>query len=171
MSNLSVFYSPKFQWCPFTQHKVRVFCESFLWCCQPCLTSANGKLVLCSFEQCQFKASHTCFHMALYVSSLLRQWQTHFVPTHPPPPHCVLLLPLQIVKSSVSDTGEEILSSLCSKNAVVVSQWLLALTVFFVTFDNSFSCSYMEQMTIQDERQRLFKALLDCTHLKTFLQQ
>lgn len=78
--------------------------------------------------------------MALNVSSSLRQWHTHFVHTQPPTSHHVPLLPLQIVKSSVNDTGKEILLSLCFKNPVRVSQELLALTVLFVTFDNSFCC-------------------------------
>lgn len=46
--------------------------------------------------------------MALNVSSLLRRWHTHFVLSHPPPLHCVAHSWLQIVKSTVSDTGEEI---------------------------------------------------------------
>lgn len=45
--------------------------------------------------------------MTLNVSSLLRRWHTHFVLSHPPPLHCVARSWLQIVKSTVSDTGVE----------------------------------------------------------------
>lgn len=95
--------------------------------------------------------------MALNVSSLLRRWHSHFVLSHPPPLHCVAHLWLQIVKSTVSDTGEEIWcltvkhsngdSVAPNSDACLCHFWLQIC--FFVIFANYITIWKMMNITVK----------------------
>lgn len=103
-----------------------------------------GILLVC--ELCQFQASHaSASNGTKCVIVIIVVAVTHLLcPLTSPTPSQRPFLPLQIVESSVNDTGKDFFLPLCSsKNTVVVSQWLLALSHVFMLFFSS----HVEQMT------------------------
>lgn len=82
-------------------HEARFFCDTV----EASLTPINGKLLLHLCEQCQLKALHALVShgtkCVIMVQAVADSVCPFTINPHSP------LLPLQIVKSSVSDTGRE----------------------------------------------------------------
>ena len=105
-----------------------------------------GILLVC--ELCQFKASHASNGTKCVIVIIVVAVAHLLCPLTSPTPSQCPFLPLQIVESSVNDTGKDFFLPLCSsKNTVVVSQWLLAQSHLLMLFFSS----HVEQMTWLDK--------------------